>query len=457
MIGACVYSWLTVATTTDLALLTNAASEPLPIIGAKIPIAGFYWFAPVILLAVYLYLHLYLQRMWDGLASLPAIFPDGRALDERAYPWMLTSLIRAYMPLLMTHQPTFSKFMVFVSIFSGWWLVPFTLMLFWVRYIPRHDFWWLLWLFALLAISIWAAIIFTTRASATLRGERLDIDILPDVEAERQKPAGTATDAFFGIRLLNIGRRGIEIGTALIAAPFGYFLCYAAINYPPIDAARFMGNSGLTRVIGSLDRKRFLELFEAEISSRPQNWNSSQFREGLHKSIQKHLHGAEISSRSTVWKMAARDALRPSLDGINKVRLLRMRLEYANANYSFIAGANLRGTIISHAQFWGTTLTGSDMTETIAINADLRRANLVGVNLSNANLKNAKLSGADFSAADLRDANLQGAELNQSDLRKSNVTQSQLDQTCFRSNKLFPQPPKLPIGLEIRTCGQQSK
>jgi len=42
MLLGCVYSWLTIATTTDVRLLTNTASSPLPIIGTEIPIAGFY-------------------------------------------------------------------------------------------------------------------------------------------------------------------------------------------------------------------------------------------------------------------------------------------------------------------------------------------------------------------------------------------------------------------------------
>jgi hypothetical protein len=48
--------------------------------------------APLILLGVYFYLHLYLQRLWRDLSTLPAVFPDGEALDEKAYPWLLNGL-----------------------------------------------------------------------------------------------------------------------------------------------------------------------------------------------------------------------------------------------------------------------------------------------------------------------------------------------------------------------------
>lgn len=83
MLLGCTYSWLSIATTTDVRLLTNSTSSPLPIIGTEIPIAYFYWAAPFILVALYVYLHFYLQMLREGLAGLPAIFPDGKRLDQR--------------------------------------------------------------------------------------------------------------------------------------------------------------------------------------------------------------------------------------------------------------------------------------------------------------------------------------------------------------------------------------
>ena len=86
LLAASLYSWLTIATTTDVALITGTASSPLPIINTNIALSGFYLAAPLILIAVYFYFHLYLQRLWGGLASLPAVFPDGEALDRQSIP-----------------------------------------------------------------------------------------------------------------------------------------------------------------------------------------------------------------------------------------------------------------------------------------------------------------------------------------------------------------------------------
>src|SRR4029453_9165167 len=115
--------------------------SPLPIINTNIAVSGFYLAAPVILLAVYCYFHLYLQRLWRGLTSLPAVFPDGEALDDKAYPWLLNGLVRAHFKKLEPAKRPLTRFENIVSILLAWWVVPFTLLAFWLRFLPRHDWW----------------------------------------------------------------------------------------------------------------------------------------------------------------------------------------------------------------------------------------------------------------------------------------------------------------------------
>jgi Pentapeptide repeats (8 copies) len=69
MLAACLYSWLTIATTSDVNLIVNRATSPLPIIGTSIPIVGFYFVAPLLLVGIYFYLHLYCAAR---LAAIPA-------------------------------------------------------------------------------------------------------------------------------------------------------------------------------------------------------------------------------------------------------------------------------------------------------------------------------------------------------------------------------------------------
>jgi len=169
MLG-CVYAWLTIGSTTDTRLLTNTASSPLPILQTEIPIASFYWAAPLVLLAIYIYFHLYLHRLWKTLAGLPAFFPDGRSLNEKAYPWLFSGLVRVHMNLLRPYCGIFSRMEHMALIFLGWWLVPITLGLCWLRALPKHD----LCVSGIQGITVWAAIIlgviFQTNVKSVLRG-----------------------------------------------------------------------------------------------------------------------------------------------------------------------------------------------------------------------------------------------------------------------------------------------
>ena len=109
MVLGCIYTWLTVASTSDANLITNSTVSPLPIIGNKIDIAGFYFVAPIILVCVYCYLHIYLQRLWERLAILPAFFPDGQPLDQKILPWFPTGLLYKHFVHLSKNAPPLAR------------------------------------------------------------------------------------------------------------------------------------------------------------------------------------------------------------------------------------------------------------------------------------------------------------------------------------------------------------
>jgi hypothetical protein len=79
ILGGCAYTVLTVATITDPQLMLASVPAELPIIKTSIPTLGFFWVVPFVLAGLFVYFHLYLQRLWETLAGLPAILPDGRS------------------------------------------------------------------------------------------------------------------------------------------------------------------------------------------------------------------------------------------------------------------------------------------------------------------------------------------------------------------------------------------
>ena len=123
VLAGCLYCWLTIATTTDVNLITNRASSPLPIIQTAIPIVGFYVVAPLLVLCIYFYFHFDLQKLWEELGSLPAVFPDGRPLHTKVDPWLLYYLVRSHLPKLNVDRPFLPYLQLWISVLLAWWVV----------------------------------------------------------------------------------------------------------------------------------------------------------------------------------------------------------------------------------------------------------------------------------------------------------------------------------------------
>ncbi|MDH3599624.1 MAG: pentapeptide repeat-containing protein, partial [Candidatus Tectomicrobia bacterium] len=139
LLASCIYCWLTIASTTHAQLIADSATSPLPIIGAKVSIINFYRVMPFFLLIFYIYFHLNLQRLWDMLASLPAVFPDGTRLDERSHPRHVSGFVRARCFLLKERSSPGDCLYGCLFILLTWFNVPITLFVFWWSFLPRRD------------------------------------------------------------------------------------------------------------------------------------------------------------------------------------------------------------------------------------------------------------------------------------------------------------------------------
>jgi uncharacterized protein YjbI with pentapeptide repeats len=384
---ACVYGWLTIASTTDALLLTNSSSSPLPIIGASIPIVSFFVVGPLMLFLLYIYLHLHLQRLWERLADLPAVFPDGRSLGKRAYPWLLTGLVYSFNPYLKGRRPPLSRLQAGVSLLVAWWLMPLTIILFWGRYLRRHD-----WIGTTLHIvvlvgAIAAGILLYQLAATTLRGQRKN---LASVMA-------TLTSAATYKRLLWI----------LALAVVVYVFSFGIIEGVPPDFESVDGDQSL---------------IQANLSaSDPRKWAPQLFQAIGYKPFA-DLREADISTKLPNWKGQDED----ELNLVKRGRLRGSNIRFADATRAFFVGAdlnraNLQGIYLYHANMRRADLAWADLKEafayeadfqgTILQNADLRAVDFTGSNLSAANLKGARLDGANFENVNLNKTNLSGTSL----------------------------------------------
>ena len=93
---------------------------------------------PVLLFIAYLLFHFHLQRLWDAVIELPAIFPDGHTLGDRG-PGIITGLLRTHFRW-MNPDPSSTRLVEKgVSLLVAYWIVPPTLLLFWARYLTRQE------------------------------------------------------------------------------------------------------------------------------------------------------------------------------------------------------------------------------------------------------------------------------------------------------------------------------
>ena len=357
----CIYALLTVATTTDVRLLTNSASSPLPVIQTQIPIAGFYFAAPVILVALYFYFLIYMQRSWESLAKLPAVFPDGTPLDEKVYPSLLNGLVRSHFTLLKKDRPPFSRLQGFISVILTYWVVPITLVFVWGRYLPRHD-----WVgtgihAALLVYAIGGALVLQRLAAKTLQGRKRVPFTWKTALGDRR----TYKVLFCSLALVALW------GTLSYGAIEGHHPhpnpnpLFDRVSEATRDLSPLSPTAWVPRLFHLIGYAPYLDLSEQDVSTKPANWTGQAEKEEEEMAL------------------------------VKKARLRGKDLRYAYAPLAFFAkadlsGANLQGANLINANLQGTDLAFADLQGAILIDANLREADLRGANLQGTDFRKSR-------------------------------------------------------------------
>ncbi len=406
-----VYCWLTIAVTTDANLLNNFAEQPLPIIGTKINLVMFYWAAPFLLLCVYLYFHLCLQRLWEALAELPAVFPDGLPLPHRIHPWLWNGLVWAYFPRLRDRRPPLLGLQKLLAILLVWWAGPLTLLCLWFRYLPAHD-----WIIAILQL------VFLTLALEGALGFFLLTRATLGLKA--RKP-------FRWKRLWRTAK-----GVALLlttAAIFGLFMF--------LSIAAFWGLGDRLSVVA--------DIREADVSLKPPQWKPGDLD---------MVRGADL--REVDLRGALADKAFLAKADLRYADLQQASLSGANLQQANLAGANLQQAVlaagaklpspkrrrVSYKAFIAILEWQEKMQQAGLIGANLQQSNLAGANLQQADLRVANLQQADLIKANLRQANLSGADFQRAQgLEKNQVLQAygwQLAKYSPEMLKILQLPPE---------------
>jgi uncharacterized protein YjbI with pentapeptide repeats len=410
-------AWLRIFTTRDSQLLNNAAALPFFGLQAELPFIPFYLFGPVVILSVYICFHLYLQRLWDGAAQLPAIFPDGRNLDT-CLPWFARWSARMHFKWLSNTRSPLAFLEAGIAMLLLYWVTPATTLLFWGRYLTAEDLHGTTLHVSLVVGAITAAMNFPRMV-----GKAFGADSLRPGNAKkpsRQRAALLRIVAPLGIGIILFL---LSIGT-IMGAPHGY------------DRTAESGNSGIETwaadALWTIGYSPYAQLTETDVSTKPSTWSGRDEELAAVK-------GANLN-RLKLRYVQAYGAF------LAKARLWQADLRNANLSEADLREANLRQAdlrfaVLDRARLTRASLQEVDLRNANLNRADLRAANLSSAVLSGATLLDATLDGASLYKADFRAASLQRASLKQADLREANLenanlTMANLQETYLTSTKL---------------------
>ncbi len=430
MLAASAICCLMIGFTTDVRLVMNASAIPIPHLGNLLPLSGFYLGGPILLFVAYLRFHFVLLRLWGSMAALPATFQDGQTLEKDG-PWYLMGMVRKHFRWTRDGRSSFAVLETLVATVLAYWVVPATLLVFWLRYLVLQDFRGTLLQAVLLTLSI---------ATATS---------VPTVVARVLRPGDLLKESSKNLLRAGLGatRAALAAGCVLLLLSLGVIRGLPAER----EAAPELSAASMRRwaadAFQAVGYRPYADLTEAVLSPPPAKGNWTE--EGLAT-----VQGARLNQVDLRFARAYRAFL------VN-AKLWRANLEGAYLSEADLRGTNmrevtLRDAILDRAQIGHAVLVsvdaknanlaaadlrGADLSYGIFENAVLSNAKLPGASLYGVNLQKAQMLRTDLSRTDLRDArmeqsilsfaNLQGADLSSAKLMQSNMTGAQLNGTIL--------------------------
>jgi uncharacterized protein YjbI with pentapeptide repeats len=395
-----VISCLLIIFTNDVRLLLNSSAIPFNHTGNLLPMSGFYLGAPLLVFALFLRFHFLLLRLWGSIAALPAVFPDGQT-PERDGPWFLMGLIRKHFRWARDGRSPLAILETSISMALGYWVVPATLVLFWMRYLVRQDF-----------RGTLLHVFLITAAVATATG-------LPNIVSRVLRPGELRipkSKNFFRMVLLTT-RAALITGGFLLIVSLGVHRGWPADSDSMPEHSSANARRWAAQLFQSVGYRPYADLTEAVISTPPAagNWTD----EGL-----ANVDGARLNEMNMRFARAYRAFL------VN-AKLWRARMQGAYLSEADLRGANLREADLRSANFDRAQANRAVFVSANAagakfVSTDFRGADLSYGNFDNADLSNAKLAGTSLYGVTLRHARLLRADLSRTDLRDSKMDQATL-------------------------------
>ena len=486
-----------ILTVSDAQILRNASSLPLASRRNELPLVQFFLFCPVLLGGLYLWLHVYLQRLWEATAALPAIFENGRGLDA-SLPWLVRWPAHSYFRWLRERRSALAGIEKATCMILLYWAAPATMVLFWARYLTLQDVRGTILHILLITAAVSAAIYFPRSTARAFGSDDSGWPAADSAAAHAgEAPSPRGSDIVRG-SISGAGRGG-----SLRAAPGGISAesAVAVADLPlrssvPVDEAvaellqstedspepleaqprTAAKPTGVWRRIPLGVAFGFLLLLLAigTIGGAPHNGNAAQ---GIGPASPRtwaadafwlvgydpfaQVNETEISRKPEGWTGSEDQLGRAEGAGMNGIRLrylqgysaflAKARLRQADLRYAYLSeadlreanlrGASLRFAVLERARLDNASLQSADLAHANLIRASLEKADLSFASLAGTLLLDAKADGAVLYGADLHNASLERAALGQADLREAdlegaNLSGSDLHEAYLSSAKM---------------------
>jgi len=401
---------LTIASAQDSQLFLNTASTKLPVIGIDIPILGFYVAAPMLLLLLHLYLQIYLQRLWDALAALPAVFPDGRRLDESTFPWLINDLCRDRHPVLRKNRPRAARMQSFISTLLVWIMVPFTLWLIWANGLRAQIRQLTALHVVLFGAGLGSSLWFWQLMNRTFWARNFQDAKIPSSHLHRPQLFGVLIPIVVSV-VLGCWSNGV-FTTNIRDAPFDRFrdsLIHSHLTIASRQTDKFIPGTFWQRwgphLLHVLGLKPYAVVDEVDFSSKPPTWTGERDKVEQEFSLVKGF----ILKNRLLRHVSARKCF------LVKAQFVNVDIEGADFSYS-----DLRRCVFDQVEAQGADFSNVEFSET-SLPAEKMSSNEASADIFDTN----------FADADLSHVKMEAMHLSLCEFRHTNFIFSQLSQSSF--------------------------
>lgn len=417
LLGYIAFAGVTLLGVEDADFFIDSRQTQLPLVNVGIPTRELFLFGPLLGAALFVYLHLYLLKLWDSFAAVPpTVQGDPLALHVR--PWLVNdfalrlkgaSAVRPVPFALVSCVTTF--LLVFAS-------GPLIVLAFWVRYWPAHQFGLSLLTGVVLAFVTLVAVVSLAAAWAGIRHGRsvliagwhaltsaamlLAVGIVTDVtlartggpDAEGWGPLGGRDwPTAFRLPMARADLREV----VFVDLPDDWLPYETHKRRFRIDWCAGEG----------LDPETCGPPPFSDIEAAP---HLPAFRERWCREHDRYPDEADCDTYFAAlderFSLDWRIERQARIDGLDRWAPENLDLRFADLSLAVLHGAVLRSASLDHAKLRATQMEATDL-----VGAQMRGADLDGAQLQGAILRTARLDGASLERARLEGAGLAGARM----------------------------------------------